>query len=216
MSKSKCQINGNKRLPAAGFTLLEVVMTVAIFAAIAYGLLALVSGVITSSSRNDRLLSDEDQARRLAFNLSSELRHASNGATGGYPLNLAGSTQLVFFSNIDSSSDIEQVRYYLQAEKLYKGVTKPSGQPIGYNPSQETLSVVQNNVVNTSTPVFYYYNDSYNGTVDSPLSQPVNITQVKLVKIELRIRNVGGQAQTNFYTITASAAVRNLKSNLGN
>jgi hypothetical protein len=44
---------------------------------------------------------------------------------------------------------------------------------------------------------------------------PVNATQVKFVKVNLQIYNKAGITNKNTYTITASAAIRNLKTNLG-
>lgn len=197
-----------------GFTLVEVVMTVAIFAAIAYGLIALVSGVFTNSTQQGSLLTGSDQARKVAFTLTNELRNATTGVNGGYSLAQTDNQQLVFYSNVDSAADIEKIRYFVQTNKLYKGVTKPSGTT--YNPAQEVSVAVLDDLANGATPLFYYYDGTYNGNADNFLTQPVNIGQVRFVKLNLMVYKKAGVTNTATYTVTGSATIRQLKDNLGN
>jgi len=211
----KLQITNSKGYNRKGFTLIEVVVTIAVFTLIAYGTLALISGLFSDSSQQSRLLSGGDQARKAAFKITNELRNAAVANTGAYSLAEASAQQLIFYSNLDGGTDIERIRYFVQNGALYKGVIKPSGTPLSYNPVNETVNVVQNDLGNGSSPVFYYYDDTYDGTVDNYLVQPVNINQVRLVKLVLRVINTGGKSGTNTYTVTAQAAIRNLKTNLG-
>lgn len=198
----------------SGFTLIEVVMTIAIFTAIAYGLIALISNVFTNANQQGSLLTGSDQARRVAFTLTSELRNATYGANGAYSLGQTDNQQLVFYSNIDNQSDIEKVRYYVQNAKLYKGVTKPTGST--YNPAQEAVAAVVDDLGNAAAPVFYYYDGTYNGNTDNFLTQPVNINQVKFIRLNLMVLKKGGVVNTTTYTVTAGSTVRQLKDNLGN
>lgn len=200
----------------SGFTLIEVIVTVAIFSLIAYGTLALVSNLFTSSSKQSGLLSASDQARKTAFWLTNELRNASVSNTGAYSLAEASAQQLAFYSNIDGGADIERIRYFVSGQALYKGILKPSGSPLAYNPANETVSLVQSDLGNGATPVFYYYDENYNGASDNYLVQPVNINSVRLVKMELKVINIGGITNASTYSVVARAAVRNLKTNLGN
>ena len=57
--------------------------------------------------------------------------------------------------------------------------------------------------------------EATSASTQSSLAQPVNVTQVKFVKINLQIYNKAGVKNTNTYTVTAGAAIRNLKTNLG-
>jgi len=205
----------NHKSQIYGFTLIEVITTIAIFVLLAYGTLALVSDLIFSSSRQSGLLSGSDQARKTASGIINELRNASTSSTGAYPLAEALDDQLIFYSNTDGGSDIERVRYFVNAGALYRGLLKPLGSPLTYNPANETVDVVQNDLGNGSSPMFYYYDDSYDGTFDNYLLQPVNINDVKHIKVKLEIINTGGITNANTYTVTAEATVRNLKTNLG-
>ena len=199
----------------AGFTLIEAIIYIFGFGLIAYGLIALVSQIFLSTTSQTNLLSDIDQARKVSFQIVSEFRNAGTGSNGAYALDTAGDQQLVFYANIDSDPSVEKIRYFLQSGSLKKGVTKYSGGT--YNPAAEKVSNVQRNVANGPTnPLFYYYDGSYVGSsTQSSLSQPVSVTQVKMVKIELNIFNVAGVKNTNTYRINTSSAIRNLKTNLG-
>lgn len=204
----------NPRLSPA-FTLVEAIVTVAIFSLIAYGIIALVSGILVGSSREERLLTGSDQARRVAGNLMRELRNATISSIGGYALAQASPLQLVFYSNIDTDPDRERLNYYVQNGKLYRGVIKPSGNPLAYNPASEQVVVVQNDVANGAEPLFKYYDGSYDGVTDNPLGEPVALTEVKFVKMNLLIINRGGVSGLNTFRVTAGGAIRNLKTNLG-
>lgn len=198
----------------AGFTLIEVTVSVAVFALLGVGIIALVSNIISTGSQQGVLSANADQARKASFRLMQELRNAVTSSTGAYALSDVSDQQLIFYSNVDGGSDVERVRYYLSAGSLYRGIVKPSGSPLTYNPANEITKIVQDNVANGTTPLFYYYPDSYDGD-GNPLSQPVTITQVKIIKLNLQVYNKGGVKNNNFYTVTASGTIRNLKSNLG-
>lgn len=199
-----------------GFTLVETIVGISLFVVLALGVFALISFLLTVSKQQGGALSDSDQARQVAFNLINELRNASVSSVGGYPLATAENQQLVFFSNIDSSSDIERLRYYVSGGSLYKGVLKPSGSPLGYNPVNETTRVIQANLANGANPVFYYYDGTYVGATDNYLSQPVSLMAVKYIKIKLQVFNKAGKSNTNYFTVNAGGAIRTLKTNLGN
>lgn len=197
-----------------GFTLLEVVVTVGIFSLISVGIIALVSAVLVNSSKQGNLLANNDQARKVAFNLMTEARNAQTSANGSYALATASAQQLIFFSSVNGS--INRINYFIQNGVLKKGVTTPSGNPPSYNLAQEVITTVQNNVANGANPLFYYYDDTYNGVSGNPLTQPVNVTKIKFITINLSVYNLAGLANTSSYTVTSSGAIRNLKTNLSN
>lgn len=199
-----------------GFTLIEMTVAIFGFAIVMWGLVALFSNIFISANRSGGLLADTDQARRLAFGVAKELRDGQTGSNGAYVLDTAQAQQIVFYSpNADLDNSIERIRYFVQNGKLYKGVTEYNGS--AYNTSTETTTLVQNDLANGANPVFYYYDGGYTGSsTQTSLSQPVVVTAVKFVKVSLEIYNKAGVKNTNSYTVTASAAIRNLKTNLGN
>lgn len=199
----------------AGFTLIEIMVVIFGFALIVWGLIGLVSGIFFSSNQQNGLLSDADMGRKLTFQIASELRNAQTGQNGAYVLDTAGDQQIIYYTpNADTDSSIERVRYFVQNKQLWKGITEYAGST--YNTSTETTVVVQKDLANGNNPVFYYYDGSYTGSsTQASLAQPVNVTRVKFVKVSLQIYNKAGVNNTNTYTITAGAAIRNLKTNLG-
>lgn len=209
-------INKNKLVKSgAGFTIVELMVVIFGFALIVWGLIALVSNIFFFSNQQGGLLSDVDLARRLGFQIVSELRNAQTGQTGAYVLDTAGDQQIIYYSpNADTDSSVERIRYFVQNSQVFKGVTEYAAG--SYNTSTEQTSVVLKNLANGASPIFYYYDGSYTGsTTQTSLAQPVNVTAVKFVKVSLQIYNKAGVKNTNTYTITAGAAIRNLKTNLG-
>ncbi len=204
-----------KKYHQLGFTLIELLISIVIFIVISLGLVALSSSILTSSNKQSGLLADSDQARKLSMSIMNELRNAQVSSTGGYPLATAESQNLIFYSNIDSDTVVERVRYFVQNGKLYKGVLKPSGSPLVYNTGNEKTFVVQDNLANGINPVFYYYDQNYDGSTNTFLTQPVNVTVVSFIKLDLKVFNKAGVVNNNYYTVTASGSIRNLKQNLG-
>lgn len=197
-----------------GFTLIEIIITIFCFVLIAWGLIGLVSNIFFSANQQSGLLAISDQARKLSSQMVYEIRDAQTPPTGAYILDTAGDQQLIFYSNSDIDSAIERIRYFVKNGQLWKGITEYSGS--GYSTSTEKTALVLNNLANGSSPVFYYYDGSFTGSsTQSSLVQPVSVTAVKFIKVNLQIYNKAGVNNANTYNVTASAAIRNLKTNLG-
>lgn len=200
----------------SGFTIIEVIVTIAIFTVLSLGIIGLFTDLFRNSSRQGISIANADQTRKLCNRISQELRNAVSGTNGAYALGTANAQELMFYSNVDGGTDIERVRYYLSAGKLYRGIVKQSGSPAGYT-GTETSQVMQTDVANNgSTPLFYYYNDTYDDNTDSALSQPVNVAQVTYVKLNIEVYKKTDPNSTGKYTVTAGTTLRSLKANLGN
>ncbi len=195
-----------------GFTLLEILITMVIFTAI--------MGVVTMFARDlfyynsmfSSGLTSYDEARKVLQPISSEIRSASPSSLGSYPIETAGITAFTFFSDINSDGLKERIRYFLSGTTLMKGVIVPLGSPLQYLSNTEVLTEIVHNVRNGSTPIFTYYDSSYNGST-SPLSQPVSILSVRLVMITLILEGDPNR-QPAPITVTTEVSIRNLKDNL--
>ncbi len=206
------RILGQFSIKSQGFTLVETLVVIFAFTVLAVGTAALFTDIFGLSRKQNSLLTDVDYARRTAFQFAKELRNSNYGADGSYALQQAGDLQIVFYSNSDSDSQIERVRYFVQNNKLYKGVTQPIGSV--YDTTSERTDVLLKDLAPTGT-IFSYYDGNFNGATGTILSQPVNVTQVKLVKIILPIINTGGLKGTEIFYVISSGSVRSLKTNLG-
>ncbi len=195
-----------------GFTLLEIIITLAIF--------SLIMGVVGLFARNlfyynsifSGGLTSYDEAKKILQPISSEIRSASPSSLGAYPVETAGNTTFTFFSDINNDGLKEKIRYFLSGNILTKGVIIPSGNPMQYLSNTESLSQIVHNIRNGSTPIFTYYDSNYNGET-AALSQPVSVLSVRLVKITLILDTDLNRSPVPITVIT-EVSLRNLKDNL--
>jgi len=196
---------------------METLVTIFIFSIIMAGTTLLLQNILKSGTQQPLALDTIDQARIAVFNFTNELRNATSGNDGSYPLSLTGDSQIILFSTYGSATStiVNRIRYYVSGTTLYKGVVVPSGSPLSYNILSEKTTTVVTNLSNASTPVFYYYDGSYTGTA-APLAQPINVTNVKFVAMNLILPTQDVRGATTTFKITSGGTIRNLKTNLGN
>jgi prepilin-type N-terminal cleavage/methylation domain-containing protein len=185
-----------------GFTLLEVLIVASIFAIVGFAIASFGRDIFWQNYTISKRLVAEGEAKMALAKIVSELRRAQPASTGAYPLEVANSTEITFFSDIDNSGLREKMHYWLEGGTLWRGVTRPTGQPYVYNGDNESVGTAINEVVNTSSTIFSYYDENYDGTASStPLSPPFDINAVRLVKID-------------FGNLSSQVMLRNLKDNL--
>ncbi len=198
-----------------GFSLIELMIAISIFSMLIFIVIAVFETVLFGSNQQFLALDNVDNARLVMSRFVNEIRNASVGVDGSYQLNTAGDNQIIFYSKSSYTGLVNRINYYLSGTTLYRGITAPSGNPQTYNLAQESKTLIQKDVVNQASPIFTYYDGNYDGNT-RPLSQPVNVTLVKFIKINLTVLNqVQSHSQSNF-SISAGANIRNLKTNLGN
>ncbi|MFH0755527.1 MAG: hypothetical protein V1910_02580 [bacterium] len=173
----------------------------------------LIKDIFVNSKQEQLSLDNVDRARLITFTFTSELRSASTGADGSYPITQANSNQIIFYSSYgDSMGLVNKIRYFISENKLKKGVIVPAGNL--YNQNSETISVIGTEIKNENVPLFYYYDGNYNGN-SLPLDQPVNINLIKYVKINMVILKQSSKNSTSTFVINAGSSIRNLKTNWG-
>lgn len=201
-----------------GFTFIEMLVTIAIFGFVMIGTASLLRIIFTNASTNPNALNAVDAAEGAASNFVNQVRDAAYGNDGSYPLGEASTTEIVFYSPYMStgSTTVDRIRYFVATSTLYEGVTAPSGSPSSYNLANEKIYKLVPYVagVGTST-IFFYYNGAYAGT-STPLSQPVNINQVTYISLSMSVLQQEVRGSTASSVISTGAAIRNLKTNLGN
>jgi len=196
----------------SGFTLVEILVTMAIFSLIlgAVGLFARDTFYYKSIFSGG--LISYDSANKILQPISSEIRSTSPSSLGAYSIEQASNTSFIFFTDIDNDGLKERIRYFLSGTTLKRGVIIPSGSPLQYLSGNEIITDIIPNLINGSTPIFTYYDTNYNGSTN-PLTQPVSITNVRLVKITLII-DVDPNRPPLPITVTTQVTLRNLKDNL--
>jgi len=197
-----------------GVSLLEMMVAMGIFLLVLGGLTSIL--LFSFSSRNiiwEQLIT-QNEGRLVVQVFVNELRSANQSSVGAYTIEKAESNQLIFFSNIDSDSYRERIRYFLSGSYFKKGVTKPAGNPLTYDTSTEAITTIAHDVANSSsTPIFTYYSQTYISSVSStPLPSPVTTTLIRVVGVQLILEEDPRFSPVPL-TIQAKAEIRNLKDN---
>lgn len=158
-------------------------------------------------------LASEQDTRSAMREFLKESRASAPSEMGAYPVAAAATSSFTFFSDYDSDGVSERVRYFLEGGILKKGIIEPTGSPFTYNTANEVIKQEIRFVVNgTSTNLFNYYDTNYAGTT-SPLTTPIDVTQVRLVKMTVLI-DAFPTRPPDAMSFTTQVSLRNLKDNL--
>lgn len=192
--------------------MIEILVGIGIFTFIGIAIYTFQKNVFSVNKLIVSNLSVQGEVRRTLKVMSAEIRTASPSSLGAYALTQTATSSFTFYSNIDSDASKEKVRYFLSGTTLKKGVIKPSGSPLTYNPAGEIVTELIHDLANAATSTFSYYDEDYDGT-SPPLADPVDISAVRLVKITLVI-DKDPTALPAPMTLTTQVSIRNLKDNL--
>ena len=196
----------------SGFTLIEMIMVIAIHTVLLLAVMSAVTQIYKNNSYTFEQSNEIEAARRSIGIWVRDAREMTLGADGAYPVALLQNNKMGFYSDIDRDNNVEYVEYTLSTTTLTKKTYNPVGTPPVYSTTTadttETLSIyVQNGLQNV--PVFTYY--SATGTV---LASPsAMLTDVRYVVMKV-IVNIDPNRSPGEFMLHASAAPRNLKDNL--
>ncbi len=196
----------------SGLTLVEVIMTIGILTIV----LLAVSQAVLMFYRSNNYVVDQavtiNNARKGMEALSRDIREATYGDDGSFPVSAIGQQSFTFFSDIDGDIGIERVRYFVNGADgtLRRGIIDAAGLPLSYNPASEIVTIIAGDVRNIAlaTTTFRYYNEAGAEIVNFS-----NVTEVAHVRLNLII-NVNPQTAPNDFMLRSSATIRNLKTNL--
>jgi prepilin-type N-terminal cleavage/methylation domain-containing protein len=195
-----------------GFTLIETVVAISMFTIVLVVLGAFQRNVFSLDRVLQIALTSQREARQALKTMSAELRSASSSSTGAYPLAEVQPTSLTFYSDLDDDGLKERVRYFVDGARFRKGTLKPTGNPLTYDPAQETLVTLVNDLLTGQAMIFGYYGSTYDGTTVA-LPVPVVVSDVRLVKATIVIDRDPNRSPGPI-TLTTQVSIRNLKDNL--
>lgn len=189
-----------------GLSIVEMLVTIAMFSII---MIALVNSILYFYRANTSSIEQSFQlesARRGIELLVRDVREASYGDNGAFPLATIASTTIVFYSDTDRDTDTEQITYTLSGTNLIRTVVEPSGVPPQYS-GAGTASYVSTYVRNIEEgrAAFRYYNALGNEVTD-----PSDIVEVVSVDVVLVV-NILPQRAPEEFTLKSSATLRNLR-----
>jgi hypothetical protein len=181
-------------------------MVVAIFGVVSIALGSMIQFFYKSNAFVLEETAATESAQRGLTATLQNIREASYGDDGSYPLNSAGTSTLIMYTDLDADSAVERVRYYLLNGVLYRGVKNSTGNPATYVGQVEATSTVATFVKNaTSTPIFTYYDST--GAV---LSSPIDVSAVRSVGIILDV-DLNPSRLPNIFRLSGTATLRNLR-----
>ncbi len=196
----------------SGFSLAELIISVAIISLISVTIGTFQKDIFSLNTSLSGSLNAQMDARHVVKIMVTELRQASPSSMGAYPLELASSTGITFYSDINHDGLKDKVRYFLSGTTIKKGVIVPTGTPLTYGGVEKITTIISGFVASTTQPLFQYYPSTYTGTT-SPLTQPVDISTVRLVKITAII-DIDPNRSPVPLLVTSQVSIRNLKDNL--
>lgn len=196
-----------------GFTIIELIISLTILGAITYVISTFQTDVFSLNTNLQNNLNAQLDARHLIKQMVAELRKTTQSSIGSYAIESASSTAIVFYSDVNNNGSVDRVRYFTSGSTVKKGVVTPSGNPLSYNLNSEVVTTLVSDLVSSSTlPVFQYYPSTYEGT-SSPMTYPLSIQSVRLVKITLIIDRDPNRSPVPI-VVTSQVSLRNLKDNL--
>lgn len=195
-------------------TLVEILVGMGLLMFLTAAVIALQTLIARSEEFSVRTVFTTENANTALQEMIAELRSARPAETGAFPLVEGSQQQIIFYANADSDPDIERIRYWLDGDKILKGTIEPLGFPISYPQDQEVTRIVAEYVRNASEPVFTYYNQDWpTDTTNNPLPTPADLSQVKLVRVLVRVNADPSEPQSELI-LESSAQIRSLKENL--
>jgi len=194
------------------FTLLEMLVALGIFAIIS----TIVVWIMITSFRSNAIiweqLKTQNEGRRALQEVIDDVRRAEESSIGSYTVDSASEYEFSFFANIDDDSLREKVRFFIDGTTLKKGVTNVEGNPLNYN-GEENIVEIAHDAVNIAknAPLFLYYDQDYSGT-ENALDFPVNITDIRVVRIQLELEKDPTATPVPLH-VEGVVSIRNLKGN---
>jgi len=200
-------------LRQAGFTLLELIIAMAIFGLVAAGVVTFSLYYLNSYSFSLAETQAVSQAQNALTMMLREIREARMSEDGAWPLFLLTETELSFYGDVTNDGMSDKVRYFIEGGQLKKGVIEPTGNPIAYLPENEKIKVVADFVDNAGSPLFTYYNGDWPADqINNPLIASERLLNTRYIEIYLIININPNTVEP--YGLRSGVQLRNLKDNL--
>lgn len=196
-----------------GLTIVELIMAISIFTIGIAGFTILFARTWKANS----FILEEGQASFKASNaldnMAKSLRKVKQADNGNFGIKSAGDFDLVVYLDDDGDSTTEKIHYFLDqdSQKLKKGISEPSGSPLVYPDTDQTVITLADYIVNTTLqPVFIYYNEDYPiNMASNPLTTPVVLPDVRLIQIHLWV-NIKPVSAPDNINLQSFVELRNL------
>lgn len=195
-----------------GMTLIETLVALGVFALLVVAIGSFARDVFFFNDVIQIGLNNVTEARKVLRPFANEVRGAQPSNLGAFAIAQTATSSFAFYSDIDADGVRERVRYFVEGDEFKKGIIEPTGNPLTYNPANETIIKVIRDVV-PGPYIFSYYDTNYAGSTTTPaLVDPVTPTDVRLVRVDLTV-DANPNRAPSLMTVTTQVTVRNLKDN---
>lgn len=197
--------------PSPGFTLVESVVILGVFVLIVSIGFEFIIQAHRAQSFGFEQVTATDEAKKGMETMVAELREANLGDNGAYAIESAGPTSITFYSDTDTDVSREKITFAAVGDELQRTIIEPTGNPPQYESQNATTTVLTRYLVDTD--IFAYFNGDHPiDTVNNPLPEPVDTSDIRLVHITLRVDPNSNQSpQTR--VLESDIQLRNLKDN---
>lgn len=181
----------------SGFTLIEVIVAVGIFALVMVSIGMLFLSLYRKQGTDVAMIQRTHDANKVIDMISSEIRKANRAENGNFVIANAGANSLTFYSDTDNDGLTEKITYALNGADLKKTVIEP-GASSTYSGTGTTITVcsgVRNGII------FTYYGSAYTGT-GSPMAAPIQVANVRLIGISLDLNSTNVNSSYLLHTET--------------
>lgn len=190
-----------------GLSFIEMLVTLAIFGLI---MAAVTDSVLFFYRANTSSLEQGQQvenARRGEELFVRDVREATYGDDGAYPIASMASSSITFFADTDLDGAVERIRYTLIGMSLYRNVTEPTTtNPPAYVGGGATSTVSQYvRNFDENAALFRYYNASSTEVTNTQFINTVVSVTINLI-VDIVQKHTPGK-----FTLTESATLRNLR-----
>lgn len=184
----------------SGMTIIEMIVAIAIFSLGMAGVTLLFTKVWQGNSYTLEMGQSTMTVSQGINKMMGYIRRANQGDNGSYPIVSAANNDLVLYSDYNKDDVVERLHFYKNGQQILMGVTNPTDTmpetyPVG---DQQAINIANYIVNDANTPIFYYYDHNYSGGVgQNPLTVPVTVSAVRLMKIFLQININPNRAPDN-------------------
>lgn len=193
----------------AGFTLMEIVISIAILAVVIGVIVVLLADVASFGTFMAQGLATQQEINQTFQSMIPEVRSINPSNIGSYPIEQASADSFIFYSDYDGDGLFERIRYFISGDILKRGIIEPSGNPLLYNPANEQVDDMVKNLI-PGAAVFAYYDQNYSGA-ESQMTDPLDISAIRVIRVTISAKD---KAQNVPLTQTLFLTPRNLRSNI--
>lgn len=190
----------NQPVYRKGLTLVETLIAIAIFAIGMEGFTLLFINAWKNNSYTLEMGQSSMAVSQGVNTIVGYLRSTRQSDSGTYPIKSATDNDLVVYSDYDRDSVTERLHFYKSGQDILMGVTNPTAtMPKTYPAADEAVITIARRIVNLDNePIFYYYDKNYaGGAAQLPLATPANVSDIRLMKIHLKINIDPNRAPDN-------------------